>query len=313
VTGFTLKLIFAMLILLCGAAVWAWRWFTITRLPHQAVSPLAPELPRLLVHPGIMYLLIALTLFALVSFAVAVGFGYFQLHEALKNSSRLVVQITVPVITVLGFLFRKGLGSWLHIMADITNHFFRPHSTCPWPWKPTDDPRPEAFTRQWRSGARFRRVLEEIVRSGHVSHVTVVAHSQGTMTAIDMLRLDWAARLLAGREVYLMTMGSPFTNLYQYYFPHRYPPLFTDRDQLTHAWGSSLRRTVRAWTNIYRVDDFIGTRIAGDRAGEFPINRCFAPGGHTAYWQQREIVELMLPYLPGGAKAPSAPQAAALT
>jgi hypothetical protein len=293
--------------------VWGWRWHTIRRSSQQTVSSHPRELPRLLVHPCIMYPLISLTLFALISFAYAVGWGDHRFHDGLKNSGRSVVQITVPIITVFGFLFRKGLGSWLHIMADITDHFYRPVPPCPWPWKPAEDPRPEVFTRQWRSRTRFQRVLEEMVGLGNVSHVTIVAHSQGTITALDMLSLDWAARLLAGKEVNLITMGSPFTHLYQHYFPHRYPPLFVDGNEPTRAWGSSLRQTIRVWTNTYRADDFIGSRIAGDGAAQFPINRCLAPGGHTAYWQQRETVELMLPYLPGGLEHQPAAQAMVLS
>jgi len=302
VTAFTLKCIFAMIIALCGAAVWWWRKLTITKSLHTttAAAVQAPELPRLLVHPYIMYPLISLTLFALVSFAYAVCTGDSRFHRmVLYDYSRFVLPITVPVIILVGLFFRKGLGSWLHIMADITNHFYRPRLPSPWPWKRIEHTNPEVYARQQRTAARFRRVLEEVLRLGNVTHVTIVAHSQGTMTAIDALRLEWAATLLAGKELYLITMGSPFTNLYQYYFPHRYPPLFTIGSQCTEAWGPSLRQTIRVWTNIYRIDDFIGNRIDGDSSSQFPSNHCLAAGGHTGYWQQRDSTQFMLPYLPG--------------
>jgi len=299
VTAYTLKFIFAMVIFVSAAVVWWLRQRTIKRSRHQTASVQAPELPRLLVHPCLMYLLIALTLFALIAFAYAAGTGDRRFHQSLQHSSRFVVPITGTVIIIVSIFFRKELGSWLHIMADITNHFYHPRPPWPWPWKRTEQSNPEVFTRQQRGEARFRRVLEEVLQLGHVTHLTIVAHSQGTITAIDVLWLEWAARLLAGKEVYLITMGSPFTHLYQYYFPQRYQPLFPDGNQCTTAWGPSLQQTIRVWTNVYRVDDFIGTRIDGDSAGQFPVNRCLDAGGHTSYWQQSDAVQLMLPYLPG--------------
>jgi hypothetical protein len=290
VTAFTLKLVFAAIIALCALGVWCWRRLLVRRMPPR-------EPPRLLLHPSIVYTLIVLTMFALVMFAYAVCWEDPRFHQSLEASSAAVVVLTVPVIGLIGAFFRKGLGSALHVVADVTNHFFRPHSPCPWPWKRSEPPGAETFTRQRRCQARFRSVVEELLRAGGVSHLTIVAHSQGSVTALEVLGSDWAARRLSGRVVHLFTLGSPFTSLYQHYFPHRYPRLF-DAAGRCAGRGTLLKRAVRSWTNIYRVDDFIGTRIVGDEAGGFPSNRCLAPGGHTGYWQQREVVEILLPFLP---------------
>jgi len=124
-----------------------------------------------------------------------------------------------------------------------------------------------------------------------------VAHSQGTVIALDVLWLLWANNLLQDREVYLVTMGSPFTHLYQHYFPDRYPPLFAD-GRLNPKWGASLDKTVDAWVNLYRIDDFIGTCVEG--SGTFPVNqKPLGPRGHTGYWSDAEALHLMAPYLPG--------------
>jgi hypothetical protein len=96
-------------------------------------------------------------------------------------------------------------------------------------------------------------------------------------------------------------MGSPITYLYQHYFPHRYPPLFVD-GQLNPEWGSQLNRTVREWINIYRIDDFVGTRVTG--GPDFPRNAWpIGTGGHTGYWKDEKALALMARYLPplGGA------------
>ena len=184
---------------------------------------------------------------------------------------------------------------------DVVSHFYRPHLPVPTPLRAAEPIELDVFTTQQRIEARFRLVIQEVLRPGNVTHLTVVAHSQGSVTAIDVLWLEWAANLLAGKVVYLITMGSPFTHLYQYYFPHRYPPLFVGptRSQLNPLWGSWIQKTVRSWANIYRVDDFIGTHIEGDGAGNFPRNYCVAAGGHTWYWREQGVLHLMLPYLPG--------------
>ena len=76
---------------------------------------------------------------------------------------------------------------------------------------------------------RFRRALDEVLREGGVWHLTVVSHGQSSVIALDVLWYNWTADLLKRRQVqnlFLITMGSPFTHLYQYYFPVRYPPHF---------------------------------------------------------------------------------------
>lgn len=297
ITGFTLKLIFAMMIAVCGAAVWLLRRLMIKLSRSEAAY--AHKIPRLLVNSVIIYPAIVLTLYALLTFAYWFCTGDALFHKPLQAYSGLVAIITIPVTALIVFFFRKGLRSWLHIMADITNHFYRPRSSLRPIAKLTerDNINTEDFIIQQRIEARFRRVLEEVLKLGDVTHVTIVAHSQGTITAIDVLWLEWTANLLAGKEVYLVTMGSPFNHLYQHYFPHRYPPLFKDEKFNENDWGS-LRKTIRTWTNIYRIDDFIGTRIDGDPARQFPTNRCLSTGGHTRYWE-KDVLEIMSPFLPG--------------
>lgn len=120
------------------------------------------------------------------------------------------------------------------------------------------------------------------------------------MIAIDVLWLEWAANRLRGIDVDLVTMGSPFTHLYQHYFPDRYPPLFDGSDLNRRDWGTHLPSTVQRWLNIYRVDDFVGTHIDGSEG--FPTNICIPAGGHTGYWRQREALCAISACLPGAAR-----------
>lgn len=54
-----------------------------------------------------------------------------------------------------------------------------------------------------------------------------------------------------------------------------------------------MKDKISGWTNIYRIDDFVGTEI-GDKDGDWPVNRPVEPKGHTGYWaddQVRAILE----------------------
>jgi len=83
----------------------------------------------------------------------------------------------------------------------------------------------------------------------------IIAHSQGTQVAIEVLNdpeLAWLSNRF--HSVKLVTMGSPFSNLYQHYFGHAYPAL-------NSPYWATLRRRVDQWVNIFRIDDPVGTEI----------------------------------------------------
>jgi hypothetical protein len=129
--------------------------------------------------------------------------------------------------------------------------------------------------------------------------------------------------------VRLATMGSPFTYLYQHYYPARYPKLFDAKGQMAPGWvyideeenrfpDMALDKTVDQWINLYRVDDFIGMRIEGRAApeiryykpfdptrcraeeehGAFPENVPVGPGGHTNYWNAERVLDELRRVLP---------------
>jgi hypothetical protein len=293
VVGLMLKLGAAVLVGLCAFIVLLWRWAWLAGDWERRHT----EIPRLLIHPLVMYALIVATLASVTTFASLFLFGGSPLHAWLGGLSAYAKWINFGFAALLGlpFLF-AGVRNVLHIVIDITSHFFRP-ALHPFRRELTAG----EFVTQQRIEARFRRVLQEVLLLDNVTHITVVAHSQGTMIAIDTLWLKWAKNLLREREVSLVTMGSPFSHLYQYYFPLRYPRLFSG-DQ---AWGGDLIHAVDHWINIYRVDDYIGTWIKG-RDG-FPVNyRTATPGGHTDYWSDREAHRAMAPFLPASASQTNA-------
>jgi hypothetical protein len=158
-------------------------------------------------------------------------------------------------------------------------------------------------------------VLEEIFRVAAIKKLTILSHSQGSQIAIDALwypqALDRVDRQLSVKAnpqngINLVTMGAPFTHLYQHYFPFRYPLLFTfdsaTREPKPNADGwphSGLATLVNNWLNLYRVDDYVGTFIDGKRDGMFPKNEEVGVGGHIGYWEQQEVIEKVSRLLPG--------------
>jgi len=161
--------------------------------------------------------------------------------------------------------------------------------------------------------------------------LVIVSHSQGTMAAIEILNdeeLSWLNNSFS--SVSLVTMGSPLFHIYQHYFGHIYPAL----DQ---PYWVSLRRRIDRWTNICRIDDFVGTEIlfaknqANARSGvnqssqiapnqgvaglgearsqgaEINFsNQAVGPRGHTDYWSDLEVLALLRPILLGKSSSDSA-------
>ncbi len=149
---------------------------------------------------------------------------------------------------------------------------------------------------------KFNQVIRLLQRHHHLKRIIVVSHSQGTVLAIDELAQsdfgqadDWLEKL----ELTLITMGSPFSHLYQHYFPLAYPALNDP------VW-SRLRRRLNRWINIYRVDDFVGTAIGqeNDRSDEFElVQHPMGKGGHVSYLYDAKVVMIIAqalgPEIPG--------------
>ena len=79
-------------------------------------------------------------------------------------------------------------------------------------------------------------------------------------------------------EIHMVTLGSPLSHLYAYYFDEYARPL----------QRSELRGNVRSWVNFWRIDDPIGNRV-DIVAGDFIDNRPLGPGGHVDYWKEDAV------------------------
>jgi hypothetical protein len=156
------------------------------------------------------------------------------------------------------------------------------------------------------------RYISHWQRSGRgYDAVVVIAHSQGTILAVEALRfhrnvgfsglkplpVQNASRsdFNSFPEVHLMTMGSPLRQLYERSFPRHFgwagtaecPPEGPNCDHLG----------VQQWVNVYRSGDYVGRalwqspddprtyQVRDDWFGERPCReRCLGEGAHTHYW-----------------------------
>ncbi len=183
---------------------------------------------------------------------------------------------------------RAPLLTALDLILDAVAHFrTAPESMAP---QGVGAPSPERWL--WESMVdRFQDVLTSVVRDHKPDRVVIVSHSQGTTVALAGLgilevvgaRSREVRQVLGTTPVDIVTMGSPVRHLYRYYMP----ALYRIKRGLAPRFG---------WLNVYREDDFIGTRI-GNLGGAWPKNIRVGPRSHTNYWRDREVLDKLLTWL----------------
>lgn len=134
-----------------------------------------------------------------------------------------------------------------------------------------------------RINNRLRTVASNLVAAENPDEIVIIAHSQGTVVAVEALRdgsFDEFLSTATQKKLSLVTMGSPVGHIYSHYFPTRF-------GLIDHMKGK-----ISGWTNIYRVDDFVGTDI-GDKGGDWPVNRPVGPKGHTGYWSDDQVRSIL--------------------
>ena len=279
--------------------------------------------PRLVIHPWMQSMLLLCTgvgvvlvssLWLMNTFATEQGHGEHGL-SGLNRSLATINGYAISVLVPLGGLFiffLAHLRPGFDMILDIVNHFY---------FRPTnvndvldDDDEFDIAETTFENGTLFfsrREALHDRLRRllvyyrdkyDHQPELVLISHSQGTMAAIETLNdrdLDWLNNSF--RTVTLVTMGSPFSHLYQHYFAHLYPPLID-------SFWNNLNQRVDRWVNVFRVDDYVGNEInfpppmksepqpytTGTRAfvrqTEYQ-NIAVGPRGHVNYWADREVLE----------------------
>jgi hypothetical protein len=203
------------------------------------------------------------------------------------------------ILALLAFVFGAHYVRFaLKLMLDVVNHFTAPGKNS--------TPVEQRFPVRRRIERRLQRAIEFLLRDPRdmrrhrtdKPHMLVIAHSQGTVIALEELFGDLDRKgvweegggglpPLSERVTSLtvLTFGSPLTNVYQHYFAHLYPPLATTR----LAGIASDPRVL--WINAYRIDDYVGTYI-DNTIPNFPINVPLPVGGHTDYWKPAVFAEI---------------------
>ena len=100
----------------------------------------------------------------------------------------------------------------------------------------------------------------------------------------DELTHSWSVKRDHLPPISLVTFGSPISQLYQHYFSHFYP-----------AWESNqwmvFFHRLSAWTNFYRLDDYVGTTIDPPPAFNGTFHQeAVGTGGHTNYWRDPKFL-----------------------
>jgi hypothetical protein len=173
----------------------------------------------------------------------------------------------------------------LHIARDLIDHQYTPrlgysHYLLPKRWRVAPR-RP----RRARIRERLNTLTREVICGEPFDDVVFVAHSQGSVIVYDYLRYGGTdcRRLLQARP-HVVTFGSPLGHLYQFYFKE-----YAGLDMGI----SALRRHLSSWTNLYRVDDYVGREV-GQSNDAFVKNRILGPGGHIDYWKEKALAEVIL-------------------
>ncbi len=266
--------------------------------------------PRLIVNIWVQVTTAACACIA-VSLLLVLGWNQFSttgLHNdwlmgVVHEADKFAIGLTVP-LTGLFFVAFRYLGSALDIVLDVVSHFYFRRSSDVSDGMKFEDEFEESemsfdsgrlyFSRRALIHSRMMQILTHFRRECGMQrpNLTIVSHSQGTMIAIEVLnnsKLCWLRESFGA--IRLVTMGSPFSHVYQHYFSNHYPSL----DQ---PFWSTLRQNIDCWLNIFRVDDFVGTSVdfpatlqnSRDFACQnLPVKRC----GHNNYWSDKQVIDLL--------------------
>ncbi len=214
--------------------------------------------------------------------------------KALDGFVSVAVMASIGAVILL-FAARAHFGTALDIVLDVVSHFSLSTPPVQGAAARLKAEKPKEYAIWHAIVKRFCRVLERTLAECAPRRVTVLAHSQGTMIALEGLgaiTIDrkggypdnpQRAQLPVGHQrIDLVTLGCPLTHLYQHYFPLQYAIARLDQSLL------------QRWINIYRADDFVGREVAGEAGCIEPRNIAVAPRGHVDYWCDRDVLSHLI-------------------
>ena len=277
---------------------------------HGDENPGRP--PRLVVSKMVQLALgcsalVGVSMVGMLELMQFLGYSYEEtyLGRMMAEANKYAVGVLLPT-AFLAFMVLPKLQPVLDIVLDIVNHFnfrdtriqdivndedeFDINET-------TFDSGRLFFHRRDAIHVRFKTALAHFRdKIENRPALTIISHSQGTMVAIETLNdpdLAWLHNQFS--SVTLVTMGSPFSHLYQNYFQHFYP-------ELEAEYWECLREQLDRWINIHRIDDFVGTDINFPVTNRIPTekhphgiysNHPVGPRGHMNYWVDAEVLKIL--------------------
>ena len=196
----------------------------------------------------------------------------------LKESSYYGWMITAA-IGVLAFFFREGILTGLDFALDVTM-YFEEKAALDHTDKHVGDV-PEDVKIHKNIMERFKAVVADVLVRNKNATVLFVTHSQGTALTGDFLSKANLSFLEKHNldKAKLVTMGSPISHIYQYYFL----PDFWNRKE--PEVGTSMAK----WINLHRDADYIGKEIIIDSVE----NRNIGKGGHTGYFKDPRVQNVL--------------------
>ncbi len=168
---------------------------------------------------------------------------------------------------------------------------------------------PHGYWPSRRIQDRLKVLMAQLIDDEAPDEIVIVSHSQGTVIAIDVIDAEannWLNASPKGLSLELVTMGSPYTHIYCTYFPKSFRP-HRSRDNLNPRYPGPQHSpgVLSKWTNIFRMDDFVGTFIDGsDLPAEgswperqWPREYAVPKNGHTMYWTDENVAKILRPLL----------------
>jgi len=199
----------------------------------------------------------------------------------MTQATRFILENAALILLIGSILIELAHGGF-KVTSDIVNYFktdaahTRANLVAAVALAYRYDPRSEtSFGGRLRQ--RFLTLCKDLTRVGRVDRLYVVAHSLGTIIALDALRSGNVAAVLPGVEFSLFTMGSPYKHIFNFYFPHLFP-----------AVGRKELPSVSSLTNIYRENDYVGTRLS--ETDGFVTERKKGRKGHFGYFEDPDVV-----------------------
>lgn len=194
--------------------------------------------------------------------------------------------ITAAVVVLYFFgIFQSVTANVIHIFRDVVDHQYKPEFDALKMVLPKGMRTHSPWPRRARIQERMNVLMEEFIGKGGFDQVIFLAHSQGSVILYEYLKSrDDDMVFNDVKRIDVVTVGSPLTHLYQYYF---------DEYGRQHPTAASLHPQLATWSNLWRVDDPIGNRV-DIIADEFIANEVLPPGGHVNYWKEPRLRQVIL-------------------